>query len=84
MNKERPVRFDPQRRAARPDLKAAIKTFARHLESEEGRLEIRSRARRDLDRRNFRLAVEALACNLLVMLSTGSLRAFVKVDFRPN
>src|SRR5665213_990949 len=53
-------------RAARPDLKASIETFAGHLESEERRLEIRTRARRDVDHRNFRLAVEAIACNLLV------------------
>jgi len=66
MTQARPVGFDPQRRAARPDLRASIETFARHLESEERRLEIRSRSRRDLDQRNFRLAVEAIACNLLV------------------
>ena len=66
MIREKPVGFDPQRRAARPDLKASIEAFARHLEAEERRLEIRTRARRDLDRRNFRLAVEAIACNLLV------------------
>jgi hypothetical protein len=66
MTQARPVGFDPQRRAARPALRASIETFARHLESEERRLEIRSRARRDLDQHNFRLAVEAIACNLLV------------------
>ncbi|HEY5379693.1 MAG TPA: hypothetical protein VIJ78_09160, partial [Pseudolabrys sp.] len=62
----KPVQFYPQRRAGRSDLKATIETFARHLEAEERRLQIRSRARRDLDQRNFRLAVEAIACNLLV------------------
>jgi hypothetical protein len=66
MTKRNPVQFDPQRRAARADLKATIETFARHLESEEVPLEIRSRARRDLAQRNFRLAVESIACNLLV------------------
>jgi hypothetical protein len=66
MTQARPVGFDPQRRAARPDLRGSIETLARHLESEERRLEIRSRARRDLDQRNFRLAVEPIACNLLV------------------
>ena len=66
MTQARPVGFDPQRRAARPDLRGSIEALARHLESEERRLEIRSRARRDLDQRNFRLAVEAIACNLLV------------------
>jgi hypothetical protein len=62
----KPVQFDPQRRAARADLKAVIETFTRHLEAEERRLGIRIRARRDIDQRNFRLAVEAIACNLLV------------------
>jgi hypothetical protein len=72
MTQERPVGLDPQRRAARPDLKASIETFIRHLEAEERRLEIRTRARRDLDRRNFRLAVEAIACNLLVAAMIAS------------
>lgn len=67
MKKQRSsVQFDPQRRAARSDLKASIATFARHLEAEERRLKIRFRARRDLAQRNFRLAVEAIASNLLV------------------
>jgi hypothetical protein len=62
----KPVQFDPQRRAASPDLKASIATFTRHIEAEERRREIRKRARRDIDQRNLRLAVEAIACNLLV------------------
>lgn len=66
MTQQKPVRFDPQRRAAQVELKASIKTFTRHLEFEEHRLEIRTRARRDLDQQNFRLAVETIACNLLV------------------
>src|SRR5665213_2653600 len=60
------VQFDPQRRAARADLKASIETFAHYLESEERRLGLRSRSRRDVDQHNFRRAVEAIACNLLV------------------
>jgi hypothetical protein len=66
MTQARPVRFDPLRRAACPNLQARIAAFTRHLESEERRLEIRTRARRETDRRNFRLAAEAIACNLLV------------------
>lgn len=66
MTQEKPVRYDPKRRAAWPDLRASIEAFARYLEAEERRLEIRTRARRDIDRRNFRLAVEAIACNVLV------------------
>jgi hypothetical protein len=74
MKQQTAVQFDPQRRAARPDLKASIEAFARRLESEERRLEIRTRARRELDQRNFRLAVEAIACNLLVtaMIASGA------------
>jgi len=72
MTQEKPVGFDPQRRAARPDLTARIETLARHLEAEERRLKIRSRARRDPDQRNFRLAVEAIACNLLVTAMVAS------------
>lgn len=63
---EKPVTFDPQRRAALPGLKAQIETFTRHLESEEHRLGIRSRARRENDRRSFQVSVEAIACNLLI------------------
>ena len=72
MTQERSVGFDPQRRAAQPDLRASVETFARYLEAEEHRLEIRSRARRDLDRRNFKLSVEAIACNLLVAAMIAS------------
>jgi len=63
---KRPVKFDPQRRAVPSDVKTTIETFTQHLETEERRLGIRIRARRDVDQRNFRLAVEAIACNLLV------------------
>jgi len=66
MMQRRPVEFDPQRRAARADLKATIETFARHLESEEVRLKFRLRVRRENDQRNFLRAVEAIACNLLL------------------
>ena len=66
MKQRPPVQFDPQRRAAQADLKATIETFARHLESEEVRLKFRLRVRREKDQRNFALAVEAIACNLLL------------------
>jgi hypothetical protein len=66
-----PVRFDPLRRAACPNLQASIAAFTRHLELEEHRLEIRKRSRRETDQRNFRLAVEAIACNLLVTAMVG-------------
>ena len=66
MARRNSVQFDPQRRAARADLKATIETFARHLESEEVRLKFRLRVRREKDQRNFLRAVEAIVCNLLV------------------
>lgn len=61
------MRFDPQLRARTPELKDAIKEFAQHLAEREARLGLRSRARKDEDRRKFTLAVEALACNLLLL-----------------
>lgn len=67
MHKKKPVlRFDPQRRAASNTLLANIEGLVGHLESEERRLKLRSRKRRDADRRSFQRAAEALACNLLI------------------
>lgn len=72
MSKTNPVlRFDPQRRAANGILSATIFELIRHLENEERRLNLRSRERRDEDRRNFQKATEALACNLLVTAMTS-------------
>jgi hypothetical protein len=56
---------------ASPLLKKRVDAFALHLEAQERRLGIRARARRDNDRRNYRLAVEAIACNLLVAAMVG-------------
>lgn len=61
------MRFDPQLRAKAPELKEAIKAFARHLLEQEARLGLRSRARKDEDRRKFAFAVEAVTCNLLLL-----------------
>lgn len=58
--------FDPQRRAADPLLRSAILNFARDLEAEERQLQLRARRRRDADLRSYRLAAEALVCNLLI------------------
>lgn len=74
MLKAKPVlRFEPQRRAASDALRANIEALIGHLESEERRLNLRSRKRRDEDRRSFRNAIEALACNLLVTAKTSPL-----------
>jgi hypothetical protein len=59
-----PVWFDPQRRAASGKLKAATAGLARELEAQERALGLRQRARMENARRGFRLALEALACNL--------------------
>lgn len=61
------MRFDPQLRARAPELKHAIKTFTRHLTQQEANLGLRSRTRKDEDRRKLALSVEALACNLLLL-----------------
>jgi len=61
------MRFDPQLRARTPELIEAVKGFTRHLIAKESKLGIRSRARKDDDRRKFALAVEAAACNLLLL-----------------
>jgi hypothetical protein len=72
MSKTHPVlRFDPQRRAANDALRADIFDLIDHLETEERRLNLRSRERRYEDRRNFQKATEALACNLLVTAMTS-------------
>ncbi|WP_439402130.1 hypothetical protein ACNJYA_04775 [Bradyrhizobium sp. DASA03068] len=60
------ARFDPQLRAKAPELENAIKAFIRHLVAYEAELGIRSRARKDSDQRKFAIAVEAVACNLLI------------------
>lgn len=63
----RHMRFDPQLRARTPGLIEAVKHFERHLIAEESKLGLRSRARKDDDRRKFTIAVEAVACNLLLL-----------------
>ena len=60
------MRFEPQLRARTPPLIEAIKGFTRHLIAEESKLGLRSRARKDEDRRKFAMAVEAVTCNLLL------------------
>lgn len=58
--------FDPQRRAAQcSPLKAALEALCATLESREAALGIRQRRRSPAARMGFRLAVEAIACNIL-------------------
>lgn len=59
--------FDPQYRARTPELSSSIKEFAIWLARQELERGMRNRARTIPARRNFNLAVEALACNLLLL-----------------
>lgn len=61
------MRFDPQLRARTSELQEAVKGFTRHLIVQESKLGLRSRARKDEDRRKFATTVEAVACNLLLL-----------------
>lgn len=63
--------FDPQRRPANAVLQKSIAALIDHLETEERRLGLRLRDRRVEDQRNFRKAVEALVCNLLIAAMTS-------------
>jgi hypothetical protein len=64
--------FDPQRRAAKPGLKDAIKRVSRYLEQQEVALGLRQRRRSAQALRGFRLAIEALICNFGGLLAAGS------------
>src|SRR5438105_1585081 len=66
-----PVHFDPQRRAASPELKAAIKQLCRYLQQREATLGVRQRSRSASSLSGFRLAIEALTCNLGGLLMLG-------------
>lgn len=60
------MRFDPLLRARTPELMEAMGRFTQHLIGQEDKLGLRSRTRKDQDRRKFAIAVEAVACNLLM------------------
>lgn len=64
--------FDPQFRAKTADLRAAIRRIGDLLTDRELTSELRTRTRKLPDKRKFDLAVEALACNLLLLKATGS------------
>lgn len=66
----RPMWFDPQFRARTADLSAAIKKLGDLLTDYELTSGIRKRARQLSDKRKLYLAVEALACNLLLLKAT--------------
>lgn len=68
---QRTIRFDPQRRAGCDELKRAINALSNYLEVRERELGLRKRQRRKSDSANFRLAIEALSCNLLIASMVG-------------
>ncbi len=58
----RTIKFDPQRRATDAELRKAIQTLVSFLESREDR----KRRRTVRERQAYTLAVEAIACNLII------------------
>lgn len=64
--------FDPQFRARSHSLSAAIRKIGDKLIEYELTHGIRERARTPNDKKKFYFAVEALACNLLLLKATGS------------
>ncbi|MEP0321833.1 hypothetical protein [Bauldia litoralis] len=61
------IRFDPHRRAASPELKAAVRALASFLEQREGR----KRCRTEREHAVHRLAADAVACNLIAASLIG-------------
>lgn len=68
----KPMWFDPQFRAKTDDLRAAIEKLGDLLIAHELTKGLRKRARKLPDKKRLYLAVEALACNLLLLKATGS------------
>lgn len=64
--------LDPDRRAKAPNLQVAVSGLAKDLEAAEMQLGLRVRQRDREARDKFRLAVEVLACNFLVIQMVGS------------
>lgn len=64
--------FDPQLRAKGAELQAAVRRLADTLLVHEAASGSRKRARKEVDAAKFYVAVEALACNLILLKATGS------------
>lgn len=69
-------RFDPTRRAASARLKAGVGRLTDHLEAHEAQHKPRKK-RTPSKRRHFRLAVEAIACNIVAAALTDPERCLV-------
>ncbi|WP_246790681.1 hypothetical protein [Bradyrhizobium diazoefficiens] len=64
--------FDLQLRAKGAELQAAVRRLADTLLAHEAASGSRKRARKEADAAKFYVAVEALACNLILLKATGS------------
>ncbi|MET4740294.1 hypothetical protein ABIF73_004433 [Bradyrhizobium japonicum] len=64
--------FDPQLRAKSAELQASVRRLADILLAHEAARGTRKRARKEADATKFYVAVEALACNLILLKATGS------------
>ncbi|MCK1490729.1 hypothetical protein IVB14_09970 [Bradyrhizobium sp. 180] len=67
-----PMMFDSQLRAKGAELRATIRRLADTLLAHEAASGSRKRARKQTDATKFYAAVEALACNLVLLKATGS------------
>lgn len=67
-----PMIFDSQLRAKSAELQGSVKGLADALLAHEAASGSRKRARREADAAKFLAAVEALACNLILLKATGS------------
>lgn len=64
--------FDPQLRAKSAELQKTIRRLSDALCEHESANGLRKRARKDDDRKRFEVAVEALACNLILLKATAT------------
>lgn len=69
---QQPMMFDPQLRAKSAELQASVRRLADILLAHEAARGTRKRARKEADATKFYVAVEALACNLILLKATGS------------
>lgn len=66
------MRFDARYRAKTDGLRASIKKLTAALLDHESDISLRGRARKREDSIKFEAAVQALACNLILLAATGS------------
>lgn len=71
--------FDPQLRAKSDGLRGAVDRLANTLLEHETANDLRKRARKDADQKRFYAAIEALACNLILLKATTGSNAKLAV-----